>query len=215
MTLRTHIAQAAAFAWLVSSALCAGAAPYQADKAAPSPTERVMGTRLKAKGISNFAEVTPNLYRGAQPSHEGLEALQQLGVSLVVDLRGTASKDEEAAAAKLGMQYVSIPSHCPFPGDEPFAKFLRVLRENSGKKAFVHCRLGDDRTGMAVAAYRMAEEGWTADEAMKEMKAFGFSTMHHAMCPGLAGYEVDFPQRLKTSRAFKELQPYGSNTTVK
>ena len=133
----------------------------------------------------------------------------------MVDLRGTASKDEEAAAAKLGMQYVSIPSHCPFPKDEPFAKFLRVLRENSGKKAFVHCRLGDDRTGMAVAAYRMAEEGWTADEAMKEMRTFGFSTMHHAMCPGLAGYEADFPQRLKTSRAFKELQPYGSNTTTK
>jgi len=215
MTLQIHIAQAAAVALLVSSALCVGAAAYQADQAAPSPPEHAMGTRMKAKGIPNFGEVTPNLYRGAQPTPEGLTALKELGVSLVVDLRGTTSKDEEATAAKLGMQYVSIPSHCPFPKDEPFAKFLRVLRENSGKKAFVHCRLGDDRTGMAVAAYRMAEEGWTADEAMKEMRTFGFSTMHHAMCPGLAGYEADFPQRLKTSRAFKELQPYGSNTTVK
>lgn len=170
---------------------------------------------MKARGVPNFGAVTPNLYRGGQPSPEGLQALKDVGVSLVVDLRGSASKDEEAQAAKLGMQYVSIPSHCPFPKDEPFAKFLRVLRENTGKKAFVHCRLGDDRTGMAVAAYRMAEEGWSAEEAMKEMKAFGFSTMHHAMCPGLADYEESFPQRLKTSQAFKELQPYGSNTTVK
>ena len=215
MTRQIHIAQAAVFAWLLSSALCLGAAAYQADKEAPSPQEHAMGNRMKAKGISNFGQVTPNLYRGAQPSPEGLAALQRLGVSLVVDLRGTTNKDEEATAAKLGMQYVSIPSHCPFPKDEPFAKFLRVLRENSGKKAFVHCRLGDDRTGMAVAAYRMAEEGWSADEAMKEMRTFGFGTMHHAMCPGLAGYEESFPQRLKTSRAFKELQPYGSNTTVK
>jgi tyrosine-protein phosphatase SIW14 len=215
MTLRINVAQAAAFALLLSFALCVGAAPYQADKATPSSKEHAMGTRMTAKGISNFGEVTPNLYRGAQPSPEGLEALKQLGVNLVVDLRGSASKDEETAAEKLGMQYVSIPSHCPFPKDEPFAKFLRVLRENPGKKAFVHCRLGDDRTGMAVAAYRMAEEGWSADEAMKEMRTFGFSTMHHAMCPGLAGYEEDFPQRLKTSRAFKELQPYGSNTTTK
>jgi protein tyrosine/serine phosphatase len=170
---------------------------------------------MKAKGVPNFGQVTPNLYRGGQPGSEGLQALKDVGVNLVVDLRGSASKDEEATATKLGMQYVSIPSHCPFPKDEAFAKFLRVLRENSGKKAFVHCRLGDDRTGMAVAAYRMAEEGWSADEAMKEMKAFGFSTMHHAMCPGLADYEESFPQRLKTSRAFKELQPYGSNTTTK
>jgi tyrosine-protein phosphatase SIW14 len=215
MTPKIHIAQAAAFALLLSFALCVGAAPYQTDQAKPPAAEHAMGTRMKAKGISNFGEVTPNLYRGAQPSSEGLEALKQLGVNLVVDLRGSASKDEETAAAKLGMQYVSIPSHCPFPKDEPFAKFLRVLRENPGKKAFVHCRLGDDRTGMAVAAYRMAQEGWSADEAMKEMRTFGFSAMHHAMCPGLAGYEEDFPQRLKTSRAFKELQPYGSNTTTK
>ena len=174
-----------------------------------------MGTRLKVKGIPNFGEITPNLYRGAQPSPEGLEALKNLGVNLVVDMRGEQNKDEEAAVTKLGMQYISIPSHCPFPKDEPFAKFLRVIRENPAKKAFVHCRLGDDRTGMAVAAYRMAEEGWSADEAMKEMRTFGFSAVHRAMCPGLADYEESFPQRLKTSRAFKELQPYGTSAKSK
>jgi len=155
--------------------------------------------------VPNFGKVTPNLFRGALPSTEGLEALKKLGIGVVVDLRGR-SQSEEAAAAKLGMQYIAIPSHCPFPKDEPFAKFLRVIRENPDKKVFVHCRLGDDRTGMAVAAYRMAEEGWTADEAMKEMKTFGFSAVHHAMCPGLADYEESFPQRLKTSTAFKELR---------
>jgi tyrosine-protein phosphatase SIW14 len=174
-----------------------------------------MGTRLKAKGIPNFGEVTPTLYRGALPSTAGIESLKELGVNVVIDLRGSANKDEEATVTKLGMQYISIPSHCPFPQDEPFAKFLRVVRENPGKKVFVHCRLGDDRTGMAVAAYRMAEEGWSADEAMKEMKAFGFSAVHHAICPGLADYEGGFPQRLKTSQVFKELQPYGTSTTTK
>ena len=215
MTFRIYIAQSAAFALLVSFAPSVGAAPFQAEQPKTPAVEHAMGIRMKAKGVPNFGQVTPNLYRGGQPGSEGLQALKDVGVNLVVDLRGSASKDEEATATKLGMQYVSIPSHCPFPKDEAFAKFLRVLRENSGKKAFVHCRLGDDRTGMAVAAYRMAEEGWSADEAMKEMKAFGFSTMHHAMCPGLADYEESFPQRLKTSRAFKELQPYGSNTTMK
>jgi len=192
---------------LLSIALTLTAAPFQADKATPPPAPHAMGTRLKAKGIPNFGEVTPELYRGGVPSHEGLEALKNLGVNLVIDLRGSANKDEEATVSKLGMQYISIPSHCPFPNDVPFAKFLRALRENPGKKAFVHCRLGDDRTGMAVASYRMADEGWSADEAMKEMKTFGFSAVHHAMCPGLADYEESFPQRLKKNPAFKELQP--------
>ncbi len=72
----------------------------------------------------------------------------------------------------------------------------------------MHCRLGDDRSGMAVAAYRMAEEGWSADEAMKEMRAFGFTGIHHAICPGLAHYEKSFPERLKTSLAFRKLSTH-------
>ena len=194
-------------------AICA-AAWCQTDNpvapAQPAPSHTV-GTRLKVKGLPNFGEVTPNLYRGGLPTGEGIEALKKIGVGVVVDLRGGRDQDEEAAVTKLGMQYLSIPSHCPFPKDEPFAKFLRVVRENSGKKVFVHCRLGDDRTGMSVAAYRMAEQGWSAAEAMKEMKTFGFSAVHHAMCPGMADYEESFPERLKTSRAFKELQPYGAS----
>ncbi len=60
---------------------------------------------------------------------------------------------------------------------------------------------------MAVAAYRMADEGWSADEAMNEMRAFGFTPAHHEICPGLVHYERTFPQRFKTSHAFKDLQP--------
>jgi hypothetical protein len=52
----------------------------------------------------------------------------------------------------------------------------------------------------------MAEEGWSAADAMKEMEAFGFTAIHHAMCPGLEGYEEEFPERLKKSPAFRELQ---------
>ena len=206
---------ATVFALLLSSALLLSAAPYQAEQATPAPAEHSIGTKVKTKGIPNFGEVTPNLYRGAQPSNEGLESLKDMGINLVVDLRGGASKEEEETAKKLGMQYISIPSHCQSPQDETFAKFLRVVRENPAKKTFVHCQLGVDRTGMAVASYRMAEEGWSANEALKEMRAFGFNTLHRAMCPGLADYEGGFPERLKSNQAFKELQPYPAAATSK
>jgi tyrosine-protein phosphatase SIW14 len=214
MNLRLHVTQSATFALLLLFALYLRAAPYQAEEPTPAPAEHTMGTRLHAKGIPNFGEVAPNLYRGGRPSHEGLDALKDMGVNLVVDL-GEANKEEEATAKKLGMQYVAIPFHCPFPKDEPFAKFLRLIRENPAAKVFVHCRLGDDRTGMAVAAYRMAEEGWSAEEAMKEMKAFGFTAVHHAICLGLTDYEESFPERLKKDQTFKELQPYRAAATAK
>jgi hypothetical protein len=59
---------------------------------------------------------------------------------------------------------------------------------------------------MMVAAYRMAVQGWTAVEAMQEMHQFGFSTMHHFICPGLASYESKFPERLESNPAFKNLR---------
>jgi hypothetical protein len=128
-----------------------------------------------------------------------------MGINIVVDLRG-AREGESEQVAKLGMRYVSIPWHCPFPKDETFARFLILLQQNPGKKVFVHCRLGDDRTGMMVAAYRMAEQKWTATEAMKEMEAFGFSTPHHLICPSLSSYEESFPQRFKSDPAFAGLR---------
>jgi tyrosine-protein phosphatase SIW14 len=173
-----------------------------ANQETKSAKTRVIGHKLQEKGVPNFGEVTPTLYRGGLLNTEGLTALAKMGVKIVVDTHAN-DVSEEKTVKSLGMEYVAIPWHCPWPRDEVFAKFLELLRENRGKKVFVHCRLGDDRTGMMVAAYRMAEEGWTADEAMNEMQTFGFTRAHHFICPGLASYEKHFPERLKEDAAFE------------
>src|SRR5271165_1554290 len=176
-----------------------------AQNHAPAPdSTNIAGTHVRAKGIPNFGVVSPTLYRGGVPSTPGVEELHKKGIDIVVDLRGR-NPAEESTVTNLGMKYVAIPSHCPFPADKTYAAFLEVIEKNPGKKVFVHCRLGDDRTGMAVAAYRMAEQGWSADEAMNEMRAFGFTRVHHAICPGMAEYEHAFPQRLKKSPDFRGL----------
>jgi protein tyrosine/serine phosphatase len=92
------------------------------------------------------------------------------------------------------------------PKDVVIAQFLTLLRDNPDRKIFVHCNTGIDRTGMMVAAYRMAEEKWTADEAMKEMKAFGFSRFHGLICLGLSSYEKRFPQQFASDPAFQSLR---------
>lgn len=183
-----------------------GIAPaWPQSKEANPPPLYSTATRLKENGIPQFGQVSENLYRGGEPSAEGLQDLHRMGVRVVIDLRGSANKRERDAATHLGMQYVSIPSHCPFPRDKPWLRFLEVIRENHGKKVFVHCRLGHDRTGLAVAVYRMAVEGWSADQALREMKAFGFSDTHHVICLGMTAYIRRFPHRLKTDPVFREL----------
>lgn len=169
----------------------------------PSTTV-VMGKHLKAKGVPNFGQVTPTLYRGGQPTAEGFENLSRMGIAIIVDTG--RSKRDEALIKHLGMTYDSLPWYCPFPKDAVFERFVQIVRENPHKKIFVHCRFGDDRTGMMIAAYRMAAEGWTAKEAMQEMHEFGYTAFHHVMCPGLARYEKSFPQRLRKNVALENLR---------
>jgi protein tyrosine/serine phosphatase len=159
--------------------------------------------RLTAPGLANFAEVSPQLYRGGQPHGTGLQSLKKMGISTIIDLRLSGNDKESVQVKKLGMDFVALPWHCLLPTDDVMAKFLTYLKEHPKKKVFVHCRYGDDRTGMVIAAYRISAQGWTPEEARKEMDAFGF---HHVLCSSLVTYEENFPDRLKNNPAFQKLQ---------
>ncbi len=187
---------------LLAITICAAVEPPQRGTDTKFRSEHSPARRITLIGVGNFGEVTPKLYRGGQPRPAGLEALARMGVNIVVDVRLTGRDKERKEVEKLGMQFVEIPWHCLFPKDESFVRFLTLLRENPGKKVFVHCRYGDDRTGMMIAAYRMAVEGWTPEEARKEMEKFGF---HRLVCPSLGPYEKDFPERLRKNLAFQGL----------
>jgi tyrosine-protein phosphatase SIW14 len=174
------------------------------NQATAAPEQPVVGKHLEAPGLRDFGQVTPTLYRGGQPSAEGFRTLARMGIKIIVDTG--RSKRDEALVEKLGMSYVPLPWYCPFPKDKVFDRFVELVRKNPGKKIFVHCRLGDDRTGMMIAAYRMAADGWTAKQAMQEMHEFGYTRIHHLMCPGLARYEHSFPHRLQDDAAFDNLR---------
>jgi tyrosine-protein phosphatase SIW14 len=196
---------------LVAGLSAAGIALQRADAPVSISTKKhSLGRPLTIAGVPNAGEATPTLYRGGQPTAQGFKTLANMGINIVVDLRGSRQSESEQVT-KLGMQYISIPWHCPFPKDDAFARFLTLLRQNPGKKVFVHCRLGDDRTGMTIAAYRMAEENWTAIEAKQEMEAFGFTLPHHFICPSLSSYEETFPQRFRSDPAFHSLRAPASS----
>jgi hypothetical protein len=201
-------------AMICKERICGTAEAQNIDRpVSQAHTARVHGEKRKVKGIDNFGEVTPTLFRGGQPNEKGFEELEKMAVDIVVDTRSNRSNQSREAKQvnKLGMKYVPLSWHCPFPHDDVFAKFLKLMRENPGKKVFIHCRLGDDRTGMMIAAYRMAE-GWSAEDAMLEMEAFGFTGVHHLICPRLASYEQSFPKRLKHNPAFEGVRSLPAQT---
>lgn len=161
--------------------------------------------KLKLDGVPDFGEITPALFRGSQPSKEGLRNLAQMGIAIVVDMRSWHGRERKTVEA-LGMKYVSISWQCFHPTDGVIAKFLELIRDNPGKKIFVHCHIGDDRVGMEIAAFRMSVQGWTPEEAKAEMIAFGQNKFHRLICWQVMRYEKQFPKRFKTHKAFASLR---------
>jgi protein tyrosine phosphatase (PTP) superfamily phosphohydrolase (DUF442 family) len=118
-------------------------------------------------GISNFGLVSKDLWRGGQPTPEGMQWLARLGVKTVIDLREEA---DETSIIPAGVRYVRIPVS-PFSADQVnVAEVLRQI-ETSPKPVFIHCHQGRDRTGLAVAAYRLAQ-GMQPADACLELRNF-------------------------------------------
>lgn len=147
------------------------------------PPERVLTTAaeqrparwavpLQRPGLPNLYEVSDTLYRGAQPTAEGFRELKKMGVRTVVNLRSGHSDRLELAGTALG--YVDIPMNVWDPDEEEILEFLRVAMDPARTPVFVHCEHGADRTGTACAAYRVAVEGWSVEEAVDEMVNGGF-----------------------------------------
>ncbi len=188
-------------AWQTPTTEIAKCAPLEFDATA----SHVIPPRQNLPGLHNFGQINPTLFRGERPTEEGLACLAKMGVTIVISLEGKY-KDLHKPVERLGMQYISMFWECSFPQDHTFAKFLQLLRDNPGKKVFVYCHYGDDRTGMMIAAYRIAEQNWSAKEAKEEMKAFGFDFFHRRICTGLSDYEEHFPQHWREHEAFEKLR---------
>ena len=169
----------------------------------PSPTISPipLGEKLKLSGVPNAGKINDSLFRGAQPRSEGIAELKKLGITTIVDLRGEDPdriKWEQQQAESAGMRFVNIPvSGWSPPTNDQVAQFLSLFK-NQKDKIFVHCRFGDDRTGVFVATYRMAHDRWPPHQAIKEMYFFGFNGFWH---PAMKSYINDFPAKLKTAPA--------------
>ncbi|MFL5815807.1 MAG: fused DSP-PTPase phosphatase/NAD kinase-like protein [Bdellovibrionia bacterium] len=137
--------------------------------------------------IERFARVTPFMYRGARPSQEGMGVLRTLGVKTILNIDNEAKPIaiERAWAQSLGIRFVSIPlSGFLAPSDQQMDQVFKVIHDPSNYPIFLHCKHGEDRTGLVVGLYRYYDEHWAAKAAYDEMLSHGF----HKVLLGLNYY---------------------------
>lgn len=126
-------------------------------------------------GVENFTKVSAALWRGAQPTAAGFRSLEAAGAKTVVSLR--QRNDDLPLLRDTKLKYLRIPAHAWDPEEAELVQLLRVLADRDNWPVFVHCAEGRDRTGYAVATYRMVVENWSVDDALHEMFDFRFNTI--------------------------------------
>src|SRR5262245_12530258 len=137
--------------------------------------------KIAIPGVPNAGRVTGRLYRGGQPSDEGLKALKREGVDTIVSftLDTEGGREEARQAESIGLHFVHLPwSATGAPPREYIDRFLAIASDASSV-VFAHCKAGSDRTGLMIAAYRVRVDRWTADDALEEMDAFGYEVEFH------------------------------------
>jgi tyrosine-protein phosphatase SIW14 len=125
-------------------------------------------------GVPNFHQVNERIYRGAQPTLEGFQALAKMGIKTIVDLRHEAAQvlGEQRMVEALGMKFLSVPMTMHAPNDEQVSRVLQELNSSAGA-VFVHCQGGRDRTGTVIACYRKTHDGWDSQRAIDEANLDG------------------------------------------
>ncbi len=135
----------------------------------------------EVSGVPNFHKVDDRIYRGAQPNAEGFRNLARLGIKTIIDLRSNSASEQRTVEAA-GMRYVAMPwSGYEAPTADQMSRLLVILHDSAAAPVFVHCRRGADRTGTAIACYRVMHDHWDNQKALSEARSCGMSWTERLM----------------------------------
>ncbi len=134
--------------------------------------------------LPNAFRITKSLYRGAQPTAQGMRDLEKMGVRTIVNLRSFHSDRSLIKGTKLDYEHIYMKAW--HPEYKELVKFLKIVTDKKRTPVFFHCQHGADRTGTMCAVYRMAVQDWTADAAIEEMTKGGYN--FHAVFQNLLDY---------------------------
>jgi uncharacterized protein (TIGR01244 family) len=162
-----------------------GGYAVRAEKAPEKPSAVEVDLNQLPQAVTGVDGMEKDLFRdgrvyvGGQPNEKALASLAALGVTTVVNVRTPremADKaqvpfDEAAEAARLGMEYVTIPiggAEYPY-APQTVERFAQVLERRPGP-VLLHCRTGG-RVSYLWAAYLVRYGGLSLDDALARGRA--------------------------------------------
>jgi hypothetical protein len=166
---------------IAASLLLAGCALSAAQK-------EILCSNTLGSPIPEFCEVKPDvLWRGSKPDRNAAAWLINNGVSTIVNLEllhddmDAITQATIAGTGRYKIDYFRVKTWEPLyaiaqsDADEDVIHFLAVV-SRAKPPIYVHCRAGENRTGVMVAAYKIILGGQTSEAEMakilKEMQSY-------------------------------------------
>ncbi|MEN8143227.1 MAG: tyrosine-protein phosphatase [Thermodesulfobacteriota bacterium] len=146
---------------------------------------------IKLEGVPNLHKISDKLFRSAQPTATGMKNLKKQGIETVINLRSFNSDREEIGLT--GLAYEHIYMKAWHPEKKEIIRFLQIVTNPKRTPVLVHCQHGADRTGTMSAIYRIAVQGWTKEQAIKEMTTggFGFHSVWENLPPWINELDIN------------------------
>lgn len=119
--------------------------------------------------------VATNLYRGPRP--KDLRHLRSLGIDSIINLESglwelfTDDVYERQSPPDFDIRAYHLKCSDIWPPSMwAVRRAIEIIKRETeaGRKVYVHCKSGVDRTGFVIAVYRMMVEGKTFEEAHSE-----------------------------------------------
>ena len=176
---------------LIAVLAASAVAPAQAQTLQTPETPAPAQTRpanwaepISLEGVPNLHRITASLYRSEQPTALGMKNLEKLGIRTVINLRFFNSDEDEVKGTSLRTERTKILTWRI--GDKHVIEVMKMLEKTENGPFLIHCQHGADRTGLMTAMYRILEQGWSPEEALKELTDGGFG--YHSMWSNIIRY---------------------------
>jgi protein tyrosine phosphatase (PTP) superfamily phosphohydrolase (DUF442 family) len=126
------------------------------------------------ESIIRYVPLSESLSTAGQPSEAQLAVIAAAGFEVVVNLAlhddpRYSLKDEAAAVASHGMEYIHIPVQFSSPAIADLRAFFEAMEHTDQRKVFVHCA-SNKRVPVFLALYRISKQGWGEAEALAAMR---------------------------------------------
>lgn len=141
--------------------------------------------------IPHFAQVDYRVWRGARPDAEQAAWLVSQGVRTVINLEWEQSDvgvwPEHDGVSSVNLirirDFEPLPWFSPSLADRHVIRVLRAIRDGpivtyvhnragSNSIGYVHCFSGQNRTGVAIAAYRLVELMQPVEDVVADFRSF-------------------------------------------